>query len=272
MAEAPAEVPRPLSDLGALAERPLSTCTLNDQLERTHASRVGGGCPRPPPGSMAGCSIAAKDSRLIAPPSTAESHAAVAGEGQAPSGQSPRERGGGIVRTFAGGSLRATAARRDARRPPGQTGQAQPHRPRGAWAWTWTTQTDTRRHSWGHGRTDAHHELLTRGATLDMHPRRTRLEGRLPGMRGASLLGSTASRGTVARQSFAPPPRRGGETQQHPPDRSRQFASGLCAGEGRSSAPTDTPGAVMMGDLVVLLADLVAVMRQPARARSGEVV
>ena len=105
-----------------------------------------------------------------------------------------------------------------------------------------------------------------------MHPRRTRLEGRLPGMRGASLLGSTASRGTVARQSFAPPPRRGGEKQQHPPDRSRQFASGLCAGEGRSSAPTDTPGAVMMGDLVVLLADLVAVMRQPARARSGEVV
>ena len=28
----------------------------------------------------------------------------------------------------------------------------------------------------------------------------------------------------------------------------------------------------MMGDLVVLLADLVAVMREPARARSGEVV
>ena len=221
---------------------------------------------------MAGCSIAAKDSRLIAPPSTAESHAAVAGEGQAPSGQSPREGGGGIVRTVAGGSLRATAARGDARRPPAGRDRH--------------NHTDHAAHGHGHGQHRLTHGSIARdmdgrthitsfsqgGATLDMHPRRTRLEGRLPGMRGASLFGSTASRGTVARQSFAPPPRRGGEKQQHPPDRSRQFASGLCAGEGRSSAPTDTPGAVMMGDLVVLLADLVAVMRQPARARSGEVV
>lgn len=106
-----------------------------------------------------------------------------------------------------------------------------------------------------------------------MHTHRIRLEGRLPSAKGASLFGSPARRGTVARQSFAPPPRRGGgEEQQHPPDRSEQFALGLCAGEGRSPAPTDTPGAVIMGDLVVLLADSIAVMRQPARARSGEVV
>ena len=37
LAEAPAEVPRPLNDLGALEERPLSTCTLNDQLEKVSA-------------------------------------------------------------------------------------------------------------------------------------------------------------------------------------------------------------------------------------------
>ena len=134
-------------------------------------------------------------------------------------------------------------------------------------------------HGHGHGQHRRIHGSIakdmdgrTRGVTPDMHSRGTRLEGRFLGMRGASLFGSPASRGTVARQSFAPPPRRGGEKQQHPLDRSRQFALGLCAGEGCSSAPTDTPGAVMMGDLVVLLADLVAVMRRPARARSGGVV
>lgn len=136
------------------------------------------------------------------------------------------------------------------------------------------------------GNTDGHMEAQLRawtderfaasfsqGGRPDMHTHRIRLEGRLPSAKGASLFGSPARRGTVARQSFAPPPRRGGgEEQQHPPDRSEQFALGLCAGEGRSPAPTDTPGAVIMGDLVVLLADSIAVMRQPARARSGEVV
>ena len=136
------------------------------------------------------------------------------------------------------------------------------------------------------GNTDGHMEAQLRAWT-DEHSRRashkgaaltcthTELDSR-GGSRvrkGASLFGSPVRRGTVARQLFAPPPRRGGgEKQQHPPDRSEQFALGLCAGEGRSPAPTDTPGAVIMGDLVVLLADSIAVMRQPARARSGEVV
>ena len=99
----------PLNDLGALAERPLSTCTLNDQPERSGASRVSGGCPRPPSGSTAGCSIVAKDRRVIASRRAVESrwgHAAAAGGGPASPGQPPREEGGTIRiegRRFASG-------------------------------------------------------------------------------------------------------------------------------------------------------------------------
>ena len=42
-------MPRPLNDLGALAERPLSTCTLNDQTREDPCLSSGWGCPRPPP-------------------------------------------------------------------------------------------------------------------------------------------------------------------------------------------------------------------------------
>jgi hypothetical protein len=75
LAETPAGALWPLNDLGALAERPRSTCTLNDRLEKDSAFRVNGGCPKPPSSGVAGCSIAAEDNRLIAP------HQAVGEEG-----------------------------------------------------------------------------------------------------------------------------------------------------------------------------------------------
>ena len=71
LAEAPAEVPRPLNDLGALAERPLSTCTLvGDQRKRGSALLACGGRPNPP-SHMAGCSGAAND-RMVSLRAAAE--------------------------------------------------------------------------------------------------------------------------------------------------------------------------------------------------------
>jgi hypothetical protein len=73
------------------------------------------------------------------------------------------------------------------------------------------------------GNTDGHMEAQLRawtderfaagfsqGGRPDMHTHSTRLEGRLPSAKGASLFGSPARRGTVARQSFAPPRAGGG--------------------------------------------------------------
>ena len=167
MAEAPAEVPRPLNDLGALAERPLSTCTLNDQLERIRASRVGGGCPRPPPGCMAGCSVAAKDGHLVAP-------------AEQTSGGS---RGGGYRRVSPAGSV---ASRRGWRRRSGDCrGPASSHRGEEGCSSTpqpdrTGTTTQVKRHmGMDMGNTDGHTEAQLRAWT-DERSRRASHKGAAP--------------------------------------------------------------------------------------------
>ena len=198
-------MPRPLNDLGALAERPLSTCTLNDQLERTHASRVGGGCPRPPPAAWP---VVALQLRIVA--------------------RSPRRAQRGVTRRrLATGKPRRVSRR--VKRVAASSGRSQEVRfgpPRRGGMLVDPparrdrhNHTDHAAHGHGHGQHRRVHGSIakdmdgrTRGVTPDMHSRGTRLEGRFLGMRGASLFGSPASRGTVARQSFAPPPRRGGRS------------------------------------------------------------